>query len=85
MTQNPTPAERAQRVVLRHKGRDYPMTRAGYGRLLDRVAAKLKGDTKVDAAAEALMAKAGWAAPPTTAQAPLTPEQALVARAGWAD
>ncbi len=50
MTQNLTPAERskraesAERVVVKHKGRDYPMAGAAYSALLDRAAAKVAED-----------------------------------------
>ncbi|MCB2177566.1 MAG: hypothetical protein KQH57_17290 [Actinomycetales bacterium] len=94
MTQHPTQAERsehaesAQRVVVRHRGRDYPMTRAAYGRLLDRAAARVKGgtSTSLSTAERTLVAKAGWdEPPPERAHAPLATADELMARAGWTD
>ena len=91
MTQNLTPAERskraesAARVVVQHKGRDHQMTGTAYSRLLDRVAAKVKGRTSLGAAEQTLLAKAGWDAPPMSAHAPLTADDELMTRAGWAD
>ncbi len=93
MTQNLTPAERskraenAERVVLRHRGRDYEMTGASYGRLIDRAAAKIRGgrSASLSAAEQSLMAKAGWDAPPVDSPATRATDDELMARAGWAD
>jgi len=96
MTQNLTPAERsiraesAQRVVVKHKGRDHQMTGAGYSRFLDRVAAKVKSrrqgaSSNVDASTppgynQARTRMFGSRLEDTGLGAQ---EQALLAAAGW--